>query len=84
MKSIVISIVILSMSLLLISCENKSQLTQRSSDIDKKELSKKPAEVEGELITFVGDLAGIDEVLGCCPNGRSIPSLYNDLIRCIQ
>jgi hypothetical protein len=72
MKSIVISVLMLSMTLFFVSCENEGQLTQSMSDVEKQILDKKPQ--TGELIIFEeGDLAGNEIVLGCCPNAGPWP-----------
>ena len=72
MKSIVISVLMLSMTLLFVSCENEGQLTESTSDVETQKLDKKPE--KGESITFVGDLAGSEVVLGCCPNAGPWPA----------
>ncbi len=71
MKSIVISVLMLSMSLIFVSCENESQLTQSASDVETKILDKKP--IRSDQITFTGDLVGDEEVFGCCPNAGPFP-----------
>ena len=72
MKSIVISVLMLSMTMLFVSCENEGQLTQSTSDVETQILDKKPQ--KGELIIFKeGDLAGNEIVLGCCPNAGPWP-----------
>ncbi len=72
MKSIVISALMLSMTFFFISCENEGQLTQSTSEVEKQILDKKPE--KGESITFVGDLAGSEVVVGCCPNAGPWPA----------
>jgi hypothetical protein len=62
MKSIVISVLMLSMALFFVSCENEGQPTQNPLD---EELNKKPQNAES--IIFVGDLEGDQDVVGCCP-----------------
>jgi len=80
MKSIVISVLMLSMSLFFVSCENEGQLTQSTSDMEKQILSKKPKpnkNPKSELITFTGHLEGNPEtqlVFGCCPNAGPWPA----------
>ena len=71
MKSIGISVLMLSLALFFVSCENEGQLTQSTSDVETQILDKKPE--KGESITFVGDLAGSDVVVGCCPNAGPFP-----------
>ena len=72
MKSIVISVLMLSMSLIFVSCQNEGQLTQSTSDVETQILDKKPQ--KGELIIFEeGDLSGNEIVLGCCPNAGPWP-----------
>jgi hypothetical protein len=71
MKSIVISVLMLSMTLIFVSCENEGQLTQSTSDIEKQKLSKKP--IRSDQITFTGALVGDEEVFGCCPNAGPFP-----------
>ena len=71
MKSAIISALLLSMSLIFVSCQNEVQPTQTTSDLVKQNLSKKPE--KPELITFTGDLSGQQEVLGCCPNAGPFP-----------
>ena len=71
MKSIVISVLMLSMTLLFVSCENESQLTQSTSDVEKQILDKKP--IRSDWIKFTGDLMGDQEVFGCCPNAGPSP-----------
>ena len=73
MKSAVISVLMLSMTLIFVSCENEGQLTQSTSDVETQILDKKPQ--KGELIIFQegGDLEGNEIVLGCCPNAGPWP-----------
>ncbi len=78
MKSIVISVLMLSMTLLFISCENESQLTQSTSDVEKQILDKKP--IRYDQITFTGDLIGDEEVIGCCPNAGPSPPYTLELV----
>jgi hypothetical protein len=74
MKSIVISVLMLSMPLLFISCENESQPTQNTSDSETQSLSKKGGKLKPELIIFKeGDLEGNQTVFGCCPNRGPFP-----------
>ena len=61
----------LSMTLFFVNCENKGQLTQSTSDVEKQNLNKKP--VKPELISFEGDLVGSQEVEDCCPNAGPYP-----------
>jgi hypothetical protein len=72
MKSAVISVLMLSMSLIFVSCQNEGQLTESASDVETQTLDKKPP--KGELIIFVGDLEGNEIVLGCCPNAGPWPA----------
>ena len=81
MKSILISVLMLSMTLLFVSCENEVQPTQNTSDMEKQLLSKKPKpnnNPKSELITFTaGHLEGFPEtqlVFGCCPNAGPWPA----------
>ncbi len=76
MKSIVISVLMLSMSIFFVSCENEGQLTQSTPDVEKQILDKKP--ISSDQITFTGDLVGDEEVFGCCPNAGPTP-LYSSL-----
>ena len=71
MKSIVISVLMLSMTLFFVSCENEGQLTQSASDVEKQILDKKP--LKAESIIFEGDLEGEQNVVGCCPNAGPFP-----------
>ncbi len=77
MKSIVFSVLMFSMTLLFVSCENESQPTQNTSDMEKQLLSKKTKTDkkphDGDLITFTGDLVGSATVMGCCPNAGPFP-----------
>ena len=76
MKPLVISVLMLSIALIFVSCD-ASQLTQNTLDVETQ-LSKgkphpdKPSNTE--LITFVGDLAGSQTVVGCCPNAGPFPA----------
>ena len=70
MKSIVISVLMLSMSIFFVSCENEGQLTQSTSDVETQILDKRDF---SEHITFTGDLEGEEDVLGCCPNAGPSP-----------
>ena len=72
MRSTVFSVLMLSMTLIYVSCENESQLTQSTSDVEKKELNKKP-KPRNTRITFEGDLEGDQQVSGCCPNAGPNP-----------
>lgn len=78
MKSIVISVLMLSLALFFVSCENEGQPTQNTSDMEKQLLSKKPKpnkNPKSELIIFKeGDLAGNEIVSGCCPNAGPWPA----------
>ena len=78
MKYAVISVLMLSMSLIFVSCENESQLTQNSSDIETQILDKKP--IRSDQITFTGDLVGDEEVFGCCPNAGPSPEYTMDVV----
>jgi hypothetical protein len=71
MKSIVISGLMLSMTLIFISCENESQITQSTPEVEKQILDKKP--MRYDWISFTGDLMGGEEVYGCCPNAGPSP-----------
>ena len=72
MKSIVISVLMLSMTFIFVNCENEGQLTESTSDVERQILDKKPQ--KGELIIFKeGDLAGNEIVSGCCPNAGPFP-----------
>ena len=71
MKSIVISVLMLSMTLFFVSCENEGQLTQSASDVETQLLNKKPDKYD--WISFTGDLMGGEEVYGCCPNRGPSP-----------
>ena len=77
MKSIVFSVLMFSMTLLFVSCENEGQPTQNTSDMEKQLLSKKPKPdqkpIRSDQITFTGDLIGDEEVFGCCPNRGPFP-----------
>jgi hypothetical protein len=70
MKSIVISVLMLSMTLFFVSCENEGQLTQSTSDVETQLLDKRDF---SEHIKFTGDLVGEQDVLGCCPNAGPSP-----------
>jgi len=72
MKSIVIPVLMLSMTLFFVSCENEGQLTQSASDVEKQTLDKKPQ--KGESIIFEGELIGDQDVVGCCPNAGPWPA----------
>ncbi len=81
MKSIVISVLMLSMTFIFVNCENESQLTQNASDVETQILNKKPKGKgghDGDLITFTGDLVGSETVMGCCPNAGPSP-IYESL-----
>jgi hypothetical protein len=71
MKYAVISVLMLSMSLILVGCQNEDQLTQSASDVETQILDKKP--IRSDQITFTGDLVGDEEVFGCCPNAGPYP-----------
>lgn len=74
MKSKVIAVAVLSVIFILAGCQYESQPTQSKSDLEVQSLSKKPPKGEkSELIIFAGDLAGSQEVLGCCPNAGPFP-----------
>jgi len=75
MKSIVISVLMLSMTLFFVSCENEGQLTQSTSDVETQSLSKKGGKkLKAESIIFKeGDLVGNADVVGCCPNAGPWP-----------
>jgi hypothetical protein len=85
MKSIVISVLMLSMTFIFVNCENESQLTQNASDVETQILNKKPGGQgghDGDSITFKennnlipsrGDLEGDETVMGCCPNAGPSP-----------
>ena len=82
MKSIVISVLMLSMTFIFVNCENESQLTQNASDVETQILNKKPdgkGGHDGDLIIFqennnsIGDLEGNEIVMGCCPNAGPSP-----------
>jgi hypothetical protein len=75
MKPLVISASMLSMALIFVSCD-ASQLTHNTLDVETPNLSKgKPNKSpKAELITFVGDLEGSQEVVGCCPNAGPFPA----------
>ena len=66
-----IPFLMLALALLFIGCKQENQPTQNESDLELQGLNKKPA--NGELITFVGDLAGSQQVIGCCPNAGPSP-----------
>ena len=73
MKSIVITVLMLSMKFIFVNCENEGQLTESTSDVERQILDKKPQ--KGELIIFKeGDLAGNEIVSGCCPNAGPWPA----------
>ena len=76
MKSILISVLMLSMTLFFVSCENEGQPTENASDVETQILDKKPH--DGDLITFTGDLVGSEIVMGCCPNAGPSP-IYQSL-----
>jgi hypothetical protein len=65
MKSIVISVLMLSMTLFFVGCENEGQPTENASDVETQILDKK---IKSEWIAFTGNLVGGEEVSGCCPN----------------
>jgi hypothetical protein len=71
MKSVVISVLMFSLAFIFVNCENEGQLTESASDVETQILEKKPH--DGDLIIFTGDLAGIDTVMGCCPNAGPSP-----------
>lgn len=75
MKPIGISVLMLPMALIFVSCD-AGQLTQNALDVEAPTLSKKAKPdkpPKAELITFVGDLAGEEPVVGCCPNAGPFP-----------
>jgi hypothetical protein len=78
MKTKVISVLMLSMSLILVSCQYESQPTQNTSntsDLETQGLSKKGGKLKPELIIFKeGDLEGNQTVFGCCPNAGPWPA----------
>lgn len=77
MKPLAISALMLSMALLFASCENGSQLTQNTSDLETQLSKGKPHPDNpptAELITFAGDLEGSETVVGCCPNAGPFPA----------
>jgi hypothetical protein len=84
MKSIVISVLMFSMTLLFVSCENEGQPTQNTSDMEKQLLSKKPKPGKKpdryDWISFTGDLIGGEEVYGCCPNRGPSPPYTLELV----
>ena len=61
----------LPIAVIFIGCKQESQPTQNESDLEFQQLNKKP--VSSELITFIGDLEGSEEVIGCCPNAGPFP-----------
>lgn len=74
MKSKIITITVLSVLFILVGCQNESQPTQGTSDLGTQSLDKKPPKnPKPELIIFTGDLAGNQEVVGCCPNAGPSP-----------
>ena len=84
MKSKVISVLSLSItlilvSLILVSCMYDGSPTQNTSDLETLRLSKpnKPhpnkPKLNSEWITFSGNLTGSQEVGGCCPNAGPYP-----------
>jgi hypothetical protein len=76
MKSKVISIALLLLIFILGGCQHENQPTQNTSnesDLKNQVLTKKPHGDNGELITFIGDLAGSQQVVGCCPNAGPNP-----------
>jgi hypothetical protein len=79
MRPIVISALMLSMASIFVSCENASQLTQNTLGVETPTLRKPPKDPKppknpvAELITFDGDLAGLQTVVGCCPNAGPFP-----------
>ena len=83
MKSKTISVLILSItlilvSLILVSCKYDGSPTQNTSDLETLRLSKpKPnpnkPKLNSENITFTGDLVGSQIVVGCCPNAGPYP-----------
>ncbi len=87
MKSIVFSVLMFSMTLLFVGCENEGQPTQNTSDMEKQLLSKKSKpnkNPKSELITFEGDLTGdpvTQRVEGCCPNAGPFPKYTMTLSR---
>ena len=66
-----ISVLMISMTLILVSCEYESQPTQNTSESETQSLSKKPQ--KGTLIIFTGELQGNQIVFGCCPNAGLFP-----------
>jgi hypothetical protein len=77
MRSIAVPVLVLSMASIFVSCENGSQLTQGTFDVETPTLSKKPnpnKPPKAELITLVGDLEGSQTVVGCCPNRGPFPA----------
>ena len=79
-----ITLLILSMTLLFVSCENESQPTQNTSDMEKQLLSKKTKPDKKpdryDWISFTGDLIGGEEVYGCCPNAGPSPPYTLELV----
>lgn len=76
MKSKIISISVLLALFMLAGCQHENQPTQNTSnesELGNQVLSKKPHGQNGELITFIGDLAGSQQVVGCCPNAGPNP-----------
>jgi hypothetical protein len=70
-----ISVLMISMTLILVSCQHDGSPTQNTSDSETQSLSKKPPKppMEGTWITFTGELQGHQEVFGCCPNAGPFP-----------
>jgi hypothetical protein len=69
-----IPFLMLAVALFFIGCKQENQPTQNKSDLELQGLNKKP--LEGDLITFTGDLEGIPQtqlVIGCCPNAGPSP-----------
>jgi hypothetical protein len=74
MKSAAISVLMLSMTLFFVSCENEGQPTQNTSDVETQSMSKKGGKLKPELIIFKeGNLEGNQTVFGCCPNAGPFP-----------
>jgi len=71
---LVLSITLILVSFILVSCNYDGLPTQNTSDLETLRLSKpKKPNIHSENITFTGDLVGSQEVEGCCPNAGPNP-----------
>ena len=63
---------LISITMFLFNCQLENQPTQLPEDFEVQSLDKKI--IEGEWITFTGDFAGSQQVIGCCPNAGPFPA----------